>query len=380
MGTIELNRLIGEMNFVLVALSEPFRDEYKDFSGFVKRYHNKRLELSQLFAKEDNNSKLKQLLNTTNEICRLYETNEQNVCLIIKKAILFDNVNVLDAPNKDLIDASQKEKDFNNKAKSTFSELINPTNRNSSDHKSEFDKAIERHKEAKERYKVKRKKQAEAYNKALTDLKSELDKAIERSELDKAIERHMEAKERYKVEKRKQTEAYNKALTERLNWSPSLVKDFYETCKTIRTILKTFVQIDDKTEKSIGINPTEDVNYYFDNETVSMLFKNMCNKENKSHLDFNNKEELSKWINLEWPAIKTKSIVRDVGYEKRNSLILCLRERVKSKEIRDAWFKKMADKLGIKCVTIKTHSDNGNKTDIRKWLNGYNGDFDLFSK
>lgn len=182
-----------------------------------------------------------------------------------------------------------------------------------------------------------------------------------------AKQKHIEV--RREIEKEKEPYERLKYLT---------CNKYYEIIKLLDTAINPYTPTQDV---DIHSEFTEGENVdYFDNETVSMLFKNMCNKENKSHLDFNNIEELSKWINLEWPAKKTKSIVRDVCFEKRYALILCLKERAQSEEMGEAWFEKMADILDVKPDTIIRHSDNGNKTDIRKWLNGHNGDFDLFSK
>lgn len=153
---------------------------------------------------------------------------------------------------------------------------------------------------------------------------------------------------------------------------------YFEIIKLLDTAIEPYTQTQDVDIHSVF---TEEGNVaYFDENTVSMLYRNMCNKKNKSHLDFNNEKEFFQWINLECTPKDTKSKIRDVPFEKRYALILCLSERAKSAEKEESWLKKVADKLGVKRHTINSHSDNGNKTDIRKWLNGENGDFDLFSK
>lgn len=182
------------------------------------------------------------------------------------------------------------------------------------------------------------------------------------------------AKQKY-IEVRREIEK-EKEPYERLKYLTC--NKYFEIIKLLDTAIKPYTQTQD-----VDINPvfTEGENAgYFDENTVSVLYRNMCNKKNKSHLDFNNEKEFFQWINLECTPKDTKSKIRDVPFEKRYALISCLSERAKSAEIEESWLKKVAVKLGVKRNTINSHSNNGDKTDIRKWLNGENGDFDLFSK
>ena len=182
------------------------------------------------------------------------------------------------------------------------------------------------------------------------------------------------AKQKY-IEVRREIEK-EKEPYERLKYLTC--NKYFEIIKLLDTAIKPYAQTQD-----VDINPvfTEGENAgYFDENIVSVLYRNMCNKKNKSHLDFNNEKEFFQWINLECTPKDTKSKIRDVPFEKRYALISCLNEIAKSAEKGESWLKKVAVKLGVKRNTINSHSNNGDKTDIKKWLNGENGDFDLFSK